>query len=354
MASYLTENFPRVSEEEQGSMRGQLTIVGQGLAGTCLAWRVWSRGQNFRLLHLGEGRSTSVISAGLLTPVTGRNLNPSWRIAEFLDEALGFYREVEGALGEKVFHEIPILRLFANSEERQIFDRKNELLRPLTEAVLAEKDCPCEAPYGGVIWKGGGRLDTRRFLEASGVFFRDLGLIKTENFDPANALNVKQATVMCTGAAGLGGGPFDFLPERRAKGEILTVRIPGQSEDRVLSRNGWMVPLGQSLFRVGSTYSWNDLTDTVTSYGRSQLEKLAGSFTSLPFETVEHVAGVRPIIRQSRPVIGSHPENDNLLIFNGLGSKGVLYAPGVADRLAAYLCERREIEEDLNLGAFLG
>ena len=69
---------------------------------------------------------------------------------------------------------------------------------------------------------------------------------------------------------------------------------------------------------------------------------------------MEHVAGVRPIIRQSRPVIGSHPENDNLLIFNGLGSKGVLYAPGVADRLAAYLCERREIEEDLNLGAFLG
>jgi len=334
-------------------MRGQLTIVGQGLAGTCLAWRLWSRGQNFRLVHLGEGRSTSAISAGLLTPVTGQNLNPSWRLAEFLDEALGFYREVEVVLEEKVFHEIPILRLFANSEERQTFDRKNKLLHPWTEAFLAEEDCPCEAPYGGVAWKGGGRLDTRRFLEASGVFFRDLGLLETRDFDAANALNVKLTTVMCTGAAGLGGGPFDFLPERRAKGEILTVRIPGQSEDRVLSRNGWMVPLGQSLFRVGSTYSWNDLTDAVTICGRNQLEKLVCSFTSRPFETVEHVAGVRPIIRQSRPVIGSHPDNENLLIFNGLGSKGVLYAPGVADRLAAYLCEKREIEEDLNLGAFL-
>ena len=122
-------------------MRGQLTIVGQGLAGTCLAWRLWSRGQNFRLVHLGEGRSTSAISAGLLTPVTGQNLNPSWRLAEFLDEALGFYREVEVVLEEKVFHEIPILRLFANSEERQTFDRKNKLLHPWTEAFLAEEDC---------------------------------------------------------------------------------------------------------------------------------------------------------------------------------------------------------------------
>ena len=138
-------------------MQGQLTIVGQGLAGTCLAWRLWSRGENFRLLHLGEGRSASAISAGLLTPVTGRSLNPSWRLSEFLDEALEFYREVEGALGEQFFHEIPILRLFASAEERRMFDRKQELLQSWTGAFLEAKDCPCEAPYGGVIWKGGGR-----------------------------------------------------------------------------------------------------------------------------------------------------------------------------------------------------
>ena len=335
-------------------MQGQLTIVGQGLAGTCLAWRLWSRGKKFRLLHLGEGRSTSAISAGLLTPVTGRSLNPSWRLSEFLDEALGFYREVEGALGEQFFYEIPILRLFAGAEERRMFDRKHELLQPWTGAFLEAKDCPCEAPYGGVIWKGGGRLDTRRFLESSGIFFRDSGLLETGEVDLAGGLEVEKPTIMCAGAAGLGSEPFGFLPERRAKGEILTVRIPGQPENRVLSRNGWMIPLGQGLFRVGSTYSWDNLTDSVTGSGRAQVENLVRSFTSLSFETVEQVAGIRPIIRQSRPVIGSHPENENIFIFNGLGSKGVLYAPGVADRLAAFLCENREIEEDLNIDAFVG
>ena len=124
-------------------MQGQLTIVGQGLAGTCLAWRLWSRGKKFRLLHLGEGRSASAISAGLLTPVTGRSLNPSWRLSEFLDEALGFYREVEGVLGEQFFYEIPILRLFAGAEERRMFDRKHELLQPWTGAFLPpSRDSP--------------------------------------------------------------------------------------------------------------------------------------------------------------------------------------------------------------------
>ena len=333
-------------------MQRQITIVGQGLAGTCLAWRLWSRGQGFQLLRSADGRGSSAISAGLLTPVTGRNLNPSWRLPEFLSEARNFYREVESVLGEILFHEIPILRLFSDAEERGLFERKHELLKPWIEGVLEEVDCPCQAPHGGVVWKGGGRLDTRRFLEISELFFRDAGLLEIETVDLAHTHDTGVKTVLCTGAAGLGGGPFGFLPERRAKGEILTVRIPGQPEDRVLSRKGWMIPLGGGLFRVGSTYSWEDLTDVVTRSGRLQLESLVCSFTDLSFETVDHVAGVRPIIRQSRPVIGPHPRREDLFIFNGLGSKGVLYAPGVAERLAAHLCENREIEEDLNSETF--
>ena len=73
-------------------MGREVIIVGQGLAGTCLAWRLWDRARDFSLVHRGDRRSTSFISAGLLTPVTGRNLNPSWRLEEFLSEARAFYQ----------------------------------------------------------------------------------------------------------------------------------------------------------------------------------------------------------------------------------------------------------------------
>ncbi len=330
-------------------MGSEVTIVGQGLAGTCLAWRLWDRGREFNLLHRGEGRSTSSISAGLLTPVTGRNVNPSWRLEEFLEEARDFYRKVETVLGEQFFHEVPIVRLFTDADERGRFDQKRSELNRWVAEFLEPRDCPCHAPHGGVIWKGGGRLDAQRFLEASRGFFREAGLLEVQEID----LNVPEPdgriSVLCAGAPGLGQGPFGFLPERRAKGEILTVRILGFPEDRIMSRNGWLIPLGGGIFRAGSTYRWDDLSDRPTNSGRAQIEELIRSFTDLPFEVLDHVAGIRPIVRQSRPVIGSHPEIENLFIFNGLGSKGVLYAPGAAGRLAAHLCEGHEIEEDLNV-----
>ena len=243
------------------------------------------------------------------------------------------------------------MRLFANAEERAKFEAKREELDPWVEGVLAKTECPFYAPHGGVIWKGGGRLDTQRYLEASKGYFREAGFFAVEEVDLDAADPEAEVTVLCAGAAGLGSGPFGFLPQRRAKGELLTVRILGFPEARIVSRNGWLVPLGGALFRAGTTYNWSDLTDCITNAGRAQIEELIRSFTSLPYEVVEHVAGVRPIVRQSRPVIGRHPERDELAILNGLGSKGVLYAPGAAERLASHLCDGTEIEEELNVRA---
>ena len=332
-------------------MATEVTIVGQGLAGTCLAWRLWDRGVQFRLLHCGSRRSTSLISAGLLTPVTGRKLNPSWRLEEFLPEAMSFYRNVEMVLGEQFFREVPIVRLFADDEERARLERKKGELEPWMGGFLDKGNRPYFAPHGGVTWKGGGWLDTRRFLKASRRFFMEAGVFEEQEVTLAEALPGGGVTVLCAGAAGLGAGAFAFLPERRAKGELLTVRISGFPGERVVSRNGWLIPLGGGLFRAGSTYRWDDLTDRVTDAGREEIEDLVRSFTSLPCEVVEHVAGVRPIVRQSRPVIGRHPQMEDLAIFNGLGSKGVLYAPGASERLASHLSEGKEIEEDLDVRA---
>ena len=334
-------------------MKAEITIVGQGIAGTCLTWRLWDRGKSIRIVHRGDHRSTSLISAGLLTPVTGRGMNPSWRLEEFLPEALRFYRSVERVLEEQFFYETPIVRLFANAGERARFDAKREELAPWIEGMVENSECPYDAPHGGVVWAGGGRLDTQRFLEASKGYFRAAGLFDVREVDLEVAAPDSEVTVLCAGAAGLGSGPFGFLPERRAKGELLTVRILGFPEERIVSRNGWIIPLGGGLFRAGSTYSWDDLTDTITTAGRAQIEELIRSFTNLPYEVVEHVAGVRPIVRQSRPVIGRHPEQENLAMFNGLGSKGVLYAPGAAERLASHLSEGTEIEEALNVRAMV-
>ena len=64
-----------------------------------------------------------------------------------------------------------------------------------------------------------------------------------------------------------------------------------------------------------------------------------------------HEAGVRPIVRRSMPLIGEL--EDGTVVFNGLGSKGSLYAPGVARRLVDWLIDGRAIEEELDAAEWL-
>ena len=75
----------------------------------------------------------------------------------------------------------------------------------------------------------------------------------------------------------------------------------------------------------------------------------ARSGKDVPMEVIDHEAGIRPIIRNSRPVVGFHPEIPQVGFFNGLGSKGSLMAPAVAEHFAAYLCGESELDEELGL-----
>jgi len=66
-------------------------------------------------------------------------------------------------------------------------------------------------------------------------------------------------------------------------------------------------------------------------------------------EVIGHEAGIRPIVRNSMPVVGFHPEMKEVGFFNGLGSKGSLMAPAVAEHFASYLNGECELDEELTL-----
>ncbi len=343
----------RAERETQGdsgvSKPDDILIVGQGLAGTCLAWRLWDRGVKFRIAEKGGRRGSSIVAAGMMSPVTGRAMNPTWQVDRYLPEAMRFYQTIEKIVGENFLHEVPVLRLFSSEKERGKFEDRKGKLEQWTDEVLDRVGGGVHGEFGGVVWKGAGWLKTQRFLSASKGYFREHGLYEGREVSAEEFMVRKGTTILCKGAAGLGKGAFGYLPERRAKGEILTVKVPGLAEDRILSRNGWMIPRGGGLFRAGSGYEWNDLTPEPTTAGREKVEEIVRSLTSLDYEVLDHMAGIRPIVRSSQPVIGWHRENENLGIFNGLGSKGVMYAPGVARALTEHLCSGSALSDELDV-----
>ncbi len=317
---------------------GGRTIVGQGLAGTCLAWELWWRGAEFQMIDRGTGGS-SRIAAGLINPVTGKNFGPSWRIAEFLPEALGFYAKVEAELGLKFWHPMPVLRLARDDKEwRKITAKLDQPdVRPWVSGEVTAPD----GWAGAVEVRGGGRLDTRAFLDGSREFFRDAGRFSIGEMESGG--------IRCDGAAGLMGGSYG--PHRCAKGEILTLRAPEWDARHIrIGAGGWLVPLGGGNFKVGSTYEWNELNELPTAAGRVRVEEIAARLGGEGFEVIDHEAGIRPILRRSEPLIG--PLEGGGWMCNALGSKGSLYAPGMAARLARWLLDGTEPEPTVDYRVF--
>ncbi len=319
------------------------TIVGQGLAGTCLAWALWEHGEEFTLIDRGAGGSSRV-AAGMVNPITGRNFEPSWRIAEFLPDALDFYARVERRIGHKLWHPFPVWRLAgSNKEWRKIVAK---LDAPDVAPWVVGQVSPPEGWAGAVELRGGGRLDTRAFLDGSREFFQSLGCYQLGEVAPDEIL---PHVIRCEGAAGLMAGHYG--PQRCAKGEILTICAAGWDEARIrIGAGGWLVPQGGGVFKVGSTYEWNQLDEVPTEKARARVEEIAGKLGGGVFEVIGHEAGVRPILRRSQPLIG--PLGGGWM-FNALGSKGSLYAPGMAARLARWLVDGLEPEPEVDFRVFV-
>ncbi|MEY4569741.1 MAG: hypothetical protein RLZZ398_1180 [Verrucomicrobiota bacterium] len=321
----------------------QWTIAGQGLAGTCLAWALWKRGAEFMLVDRGAGGSSRV-AAGMVNPLTGKNFEPSWRIAEFLPEALEFYAGVEKRIGQQVWYSFPVLRLAGSDKEWRKMVSK--LDAPDVAPWVAGEVAAPDGWLGAVAVRGGGRLDTRAFMDGSRGFFEKLGCYRKGEVSLAgNDENV----IWCEGAAGLLAGRCGA--HRCAKGEILTLRAEGWDESCIrIGAGGWLVPQGGGVFKVGSTYEWDELDELPTDRGRARVEEIASRLGGEVFEVIGHEAGVRPILRRSQPLIG--PLDGGGWMFNALGSKGSLYAPGMAGRLARWLVDGIEPEPEVDFRVF--
>ena len=73
---------------------------------------------------------------------------------------------------------------------------------------------------------------------------------------------------------------------------------------------------------------------------------------SVPYDVVEHKAGVRPAVRGRRPLLGEHPTNNRVLLFNGMGSKAVLMAPYLAKHMVEYLTQGNPLLPEIDLKRF--
>jgi glycine/D-amino acid oxidase-like deaminating enzyme len=228
----------------------------------------------------------------------------------------------------------------------------------LDDAVFA-------SPHGGFQQKHAAWLDTAAYLEASRTYFQAHGLWQSGEVLPGD-LEEKPAGVLwlgrpyrfvifCTGWQAARMPWFDWVPFQSARGSILTLRADTARERRIISRGAWLQPRRDGTLRAGSTYEWDfdDGPNKPSAAALAGLEEnlraiLRRSFTITGCETA-----VRPIIKGREALLGRHPARPRIAFLNGLGSKGALRAPWLAERLVSHLLDRAEIDAKLDLAGNL-
>jgi glycine oxidase len=346
-------------------MTVDVLIVGQGLAGTTLAWHLLRAGVTILIIDQGLQNTSSLIAAGLLTPITGQRLAKSWRLDDLWPVAEKFYQDLELELGVSFYQHTKMVRIFLNDEERRTYQERadNTFAGWVTDPSPPLNPEWFDAPRGAFEMPRTAQLHTRTFLMSSQEAFKKRGVYRQTLIEHQTDINTNnelieldshniaaKRIVFCEGASAVQNEFFKFVRFQPAKGEILTVKIPGLREDRIIHQGVWLVPIGQECFRVGSTFHRDRLDSEPSQAGREEILGKLRSFVRLPVEVLAHDAAVRPVIDAGRPLLGTHPDDDRLGFFNGFGAKGALIAPYFAAQLANHLTGRGRIDAEVRIG----
>lgn len=344
-------------------MTPRILIIGGGLAGTTLAWRLHERGLPFLIVDRDEPLTSSKVAAGLVTPITGMRLSLSWHFGELYPEALAFYRGLESKLGTRFYHEVPIVQLLASEKAVAQWQKRRDqpevqpyLKSPepgplVNEAIFAN-------PHGGFVQQHSGWLDTAAFLSASQRYFKNIGSWQRGELTPDEVASRmgKDYThaVFCIGWEATRHPWFDWVPFQSARGTVLQVSADTGGETRVVNNGCWLLPRGDGTLRVGPTYELNfDQPHTPAPETIAALETRLRGLLKTRYDITGSQTGVRPIIARREALIGTHPARPGIAFLNGLGSKGVLRAPWVARQLTEHLLDGKPIEPELDLAGNL-
>ncbi len=334
-------------------------IVGQGLAGSLLAWELIRR--NCKVLVVDNGsENASLCAAGLINPVTGMRFVKSAQMEKLLPAAKCCYQQLGVFFQQNFYMEKNMLRIFASQKE---FHNAQKRLQDASYAAYLGEILSTDkfnAPFGMIEQTETAYLLTQPLLSTLKQFFieqhsyQQLGFayneIKLEPNLSWRGMAVKQL-IFCEGYRLLDNPWFSRLPLQPAKGEILTLKSQQPLPDKIFNYGHWLIPLGGNLYRTGATFEPLHLDTLCTAAAKkhllNSLQQIFPATTTA--QLVKHQANIRPCTLDKQPFIGRHPRYPQLAVFNGFGAKGSLQIPYYSRHFADYLLENKTLDSVVDI-----
>lgn len=305
-----------------------------------------------------------MVAAGIVNPITGRKYTKSWMIDILIPYALKTYKILEEILSisiikhRNIIRTLPDVRSENNWFSRFSQDGYHHYLEE--EPSLGQFSKMINKPFSYGEIKQSFQIDLNLLLHRFRVYYKEWMI--DEEFYHAD-IEVKDHVISYKGlefnnivfSEGymVKDNPlFNYLPFEGAKGEVLILHIPGAIPEKILRHKIFFAPLKDDLYWVGSGYAWDLNNVNPTAAEKSRLLKLVDEVLTVPYEIVNHIAGVRPASRDRRPIMGTHPQFNRIHLFNGLGTKGSSLGPYWASMMSEYLVNNQPLDHEVNLDRF--
>lgn len=320
-------------------MKVKYIIVGQGLAGTLLSWQLIKRKIPHVVVASQLKQSASLVAAGMFNPLVFKRISKSWKIDQLLPVMTKTFVELEEALNEKLLFRQDIAKLIRQDEIEWWNERvKSQELDQYFDGFHSNDNISgVNKAFDYVRVKNAGFIDLvtlihsyRNKLKDENIFIE--GDLAYEDIDLNNSsINWQGITaeriVFCNGVHNLGNPLFNEVVFYPTRGDVLDVYIEGLSEEYTINKDIFLLPRGKNKFLIGSTYDHKNIEWEPNMNSRDYLLLKASQIIDKPIKLIDHRAGVRPTIKDRRPVLGFSKHDNRAAIFNGLGTKGVMLGP---------------------------
>jgi glycine oxidase len=339
-------------------------IVGAGLAGISFAETALLNNKTFTVIS-DTSQNSSIVAAGLYNPVILKRFSLPQDAAIHLEYMGPFYERIQQRLGVKFDYDLPVFRKFASVEEQNNWFQAADkpALEPfLFPEILHTSYSGLDAPFGFGKVLHTGYVDTVALLKAYHEFLKGQENLIEDTFDYSELIiednfvtykGISARDIVFAEGFGIHANPFfNHLPLDGTKGELLHIKAPGLNLDVAVNASIFILPLGNDIFKVGATYEWYDKTADPTQAGKDELVEKLNELISCDYKIIEHLAGIRPTVKDRKPLIGTHPNYKRVHLLNGLGTRGVMLGPSMAKELYESIVSGNPVRRDVGLQRF--
>ncbi len=359
--------------KRQINSRPTVTIIGAGVAGLAVGWRLAQAGAAVNIFdRAAAGHGASYAAAGLLA--AGLECEPGetwqWPLNRWSQELWPeFVAELEAASGtdlgyrdEGTLAVAPTRDDAARLQLNANFQREQGIELEWLSGARLRKHEPCLRPAAGaVLSRKDHHVDNRRLVEAlvhavqgAGATLHEHISVDSVAIEAGRVVGLvadgerhrADVVVLAAGAWSrhIGGLPEALRPPvRPVKGQMLALRMDAAApilHHAVFGPAVYMVPRREGRLLIGATVEERGFDDALTAGGvLGLLEaawRLLPGIEELPID--EMWVGHRPTSRDDAPILGPTPIA-GLLMATGHHRNGILQTPVTAEILSRFVLD---------------